>query len=289
LTATAPGRSTPGRRVDLHTHTRFSDGALGPEELLALASRCGVGTLAITDHDSTAGLARARAALASPAAPSPPLDLIPGIEVSSAADGHDLHILGYFVDSEHPGLVAHLERFHEERRARAQAIVERLAQLGAPLDLEQVFAAAGPGVVGRPHIARALLDAGHVFSMEEAFRRYLGPQGLAFVPRPAFPPARAIEMLHAAGGLSVLAHPGGAVSADELGRLVDAGLRGVEVWHPQHGQGLVRRWRDLARQHGLLETGGTDFHEPGRGLEPGGIAVPPGVVARLKEAAGVAA
>ena len=289
MSLTPPGDRPAGRRVDLHTHTRFSDGALAPEELLALAARCGVGAIAITDHDSTAAFARGRDWLAGSDAPEPPLELISGIEISSAAGGHDLHVLGYFVDPGHAGLVEHLARFRDERLARAHAIIERLRRLGVPVDAEAVIGYAGPGVVGRPHVARALIDAGHVASMDEAFRRYLGPQGSAFVPRPAFRPEQAIALIHAAGGVSALAHPGGGVTAEALEALVGAGLRGVEVWHPQHGAGMVRRYRELARRFGLIETGGTDFHELGRGVEPGSIPVPPAAVTRLKEAAGVAA
>ena len=278
-----------GRRVDLHTHTFFSDGALSPEALVALALARQLAILAITDHDSVEGLPRAREALRVPASGGSALELVPGIEISAARGGADLHILGLYVDAEHAGLRQHLERFRGERVQRARAIVERLGALGVPVDAERVLALAGPGVVGRPHVAQALLEAGHVDTMDDAFRRFLGSQGRAFVPRPSFQPEQAIEIIHAAGGVSVLAHPGASLSDSTLEHLVECGLRGVEVWHPQHGVATVRRYRELARRLGLLETGGSDFHGPTRGVELGDMPVPLAAVARLKEAAGVAA
>jgi len=274
-----------GRRVDLHTHTHFSDGALAPEELMTRAAERQLGTLAITDHDTVEAIARARAWLAGPAAA--PFELVPGVELSSAIEDLDLHILGYFVDPEHGVMLERLAQFRAERLERARAILARLEALGVPVNLRDVLELAGPGVVGRPHVARALIHAGHTESMEDAFRRYLGAQGAAFVPRPAFRPEQAIEIIHGAGGVSVLAHPGAALSVAVVERLVAAGLRGVEVWHPQHGVATVRRYRELSRRLGLPETGGSDFHEPGRGVELGGMPVPPAAVARLKQAAGV--
>lgn len=288
--AAAPSNGAQGgRRVDLHSHTHFSDGLLAPEALIALALERQLAVLAITDHDSVAGLPRAAAALRAAAPAGVTLELIPGIEISTAHEALDLHILGLYVDAEHPGLHEHLARFRAERVERARAIVERLARLGAPVDLERVMGLAGPGVVGRPHVAQALIEAGHAENVDDAFRRLLGAQGSAFVPRPAFRPERAIEIIHAAGGLSVLAHPGASLAVSVIEGLVAAGLRGIEVWHPQHGSATVRRYRELARRLGLLESGGSDFHAPGRGMDLGDLPVPLAAVARLKEAAGVAA
>jgi predicted metal-dependent phosphoesterase TrpH len=271
-----------GRRIDLHAHTTFSDGLLTPEELVRHALERRLSALAITDHDSVEALGRARAAL------DTTLELIPGIEVSTSLDGLDLHILGYYVDAQDASLLARLERFREERRERALAIVARLKTLGAPVDGAQVLASAGPGVVGRPHIADALVRAGHVDSLDAAFRLYLGSRGEAFVPRPAFRPSDAIALIHSAGGVSVLAHPGASLPVSIVERLVGQGLRGIEVWHPQHGATAVRHYRALAAKLGLLETGGSDFHGPSRSAELGDIAVPFSVLAALKDAAGVA-
>lgn len=288
--AAAPSNGVQGgRRVDLHSHTHFSDGQLSPEALVSLAIERQLATLAITDHDSVAALPRAGAALRASSPASLALELIPGIEISTAHEGLDLHILGLYVDVEHPGLHEHLTRFRAERIQRARAIVERLAQLDAPVDLERVLALAGPGVVGRPHVAQALVAAGHADTLDDAFRRFLGAQGSAFVPRPAFHPERAIEIIHAAGGVSVLAHPGASLAVSVVESLVEGGLRGIEVWHPQHGATTVRRYRELARRLGLLESGGSDYHAPGRGADLGDMPVPQAAVTKLKEAAGVAA
>ncbi|HET7225789.1 MAG TPA: PHP domain-containing protein [Candidatus Eisenbacteria bacterium] len=277
----APPAARGGRRIDLHAHTLISDGSLTPEGLVSLAVERGLAALAITDHDAIDAIEPAR--LAAP----PALELVPGIEMSTALDGQDLHILGFFVDAAYPPLLDTLVRFREERRTRARAIVERLAQLGFALDPEQVLASAGPGVVGRPHVAEALRRAGHVPSVDDAFRLHLGVHGDAYVPRPAFAPSDAIALIHAAGGVSVLAHPGAMMEDAVVERLIGVGLRGIEVWHPQHGSTAVRRWHAFAERHGLLETGGSDFHHPQRGAMLGDLPVPMRALDRLKEAAGV--
>jgi hypothetical protein len=270
-----------GRRIDLHAHTVFSDGLLSPEELVERARARGLAALAITDHDSVDGVGRARAAAEAA------LEVVPGIEISSAAGGQDLHVLGYYVDGADPALRERLARFRDERVARARDIAGRLDALGVPVDVESVLESALPGVVGRPHLADAMVRAGHAETLEDAFRRFLGARGQAFVPRPAFRPEEAIALIHAAGGVSVLAHPGAATGDARIESLVAQGLRGLEVWHPQHGPALVRRYRALASRLGLIATGGTDFHGPGRGLDLGDLPVPARVLAHLKQAAGV--
>jgi predicted metal-dependent phosphoesterase TrpH len=276
-----PPESKGGRRVDLHSHTTFSDGLLSPEALVEHAVERGLAALAVTDHDSLESLPRTRAAAGTR------LDIVPGIEISSTRDGADYHILGYFIDPAHPALLERLEGFREERRRRVHQIVERLRDAGVPVDAEVVIALGGHGVVGRPHVAEALLRAGHVGSVDDAFRRFIGPQGVAFVPRPAFRPEAAIELIHAAGGISVLAHPGAHLPDAVIESFVGRGLRGIEVWHPQHGAHAVRRFQALAAKLGLLATGGSDFHGPGRGADLGSMPVPPGVVTALRRAAGV--
>jgi len=276
-----PPATRGGRRVDLHTHTLFSDGLLTPEAVVAHALEHSLAALAITDHDSIDGVERARVAAGSA------LELVPGIEISSSLDGADLHILGYYVDPTEAGLLEALARFREERLRRAQAMVERLAALGAVVDFDEVLELAGPGVVGRPHVAEALLRGGHVETMDEAFRRFIGAHGEAFVQRPSFRPERAIDLIHAAGGVSVLAHPGSSVSDLVIEQLAAAGLRGLEVWHPQHGAVAVRRFHALARRLDLLETGGSDYHGGAHGAQLGDLAVPASVLGPLKQAAGV--
>jgi len=277
-----PPQSPGGRRVDLHSHSIFSDGALSPEALVARAVDRHLAALALTDHDTVEGIAPAREAAAGM------IELVPGIELSSAFDGVDLHILGYYLNPDDARLCERLVRFRDERRRRALAIVDRLAAAGAPVDPQAVLRRAGPGVVGRPHVAEALVEAGHVESLDQAFRRYIGPQGVAFVPRPAFSPEEAIALIHAADGVSALAHPGALLADAVIERLVASGLRGIEVWHPQHSPTTIRRYRALATRLGLVETGGSDFHAEGRGTDLGDIAVPITVLAPLKQAAGVA-
>jgi len=274
----APPRTT--RRVDLHTHTTCSDGRLSPEALMALAIERGLAAIAITDHDTVEALAPA-------ARVRGPVELVPGLEMSTSMDGTDLHVLGYFVDAEHLELKDRLRRFRIERLDRAHAIVDRLASLGAPVDESRVLARAGTGVVGRPHVAAELVDAGHVPDLDEAFRRFLAMGAPAYVARPAFHPLEAIALNHSAGGVSVLAHAGASVPDFAIERLAEGGLRGLEIWHPQHGMTAVRRLRALARRLDLLETGGSDYHGAGRSVELGEISVSLATLERLKQAAGV--
>ncbi|MBI1799583.1 MAG: phosphatase, partial [Candidatus Eisenbacteria bacterium] len=199
-----------------------------------------------------------------------------------------LHVLGYYIDPEDAVLLDRLTRFRKERLDRAMAIVARLTELGVPVDGHAVLASAGPGVVGRPHIAAALVEAGHVETLDMAFRRYLGLNAEAFVPRPTFRPEDAITLIHQAGGVSVLAHPGAGLPISVVEHLASEGLRGIEVWHPQHGAASVRHYHALAAKLGLIETGGSDFHGPGRSLDLGDIAVSVSVLGTLKAAAGVA-
>jgi len=288
------GRSPAvGGRIELHAHTHFSDGTLSPADLVALATTRGLTALAITDHDSVAGVAPAmtaadalRAARTEDGAAPP--EIVAGIEVSSALEGNDVHVLGYFVDWRSEALASRLERFREERRARARAILDRLAVLGVPVAEEEVFASAGPGVVGRPHIAHALLRAGYVPTIDVAFQRYLGTHGSAFVARPTFHSAEAVRVIREAGGAAVVAHPA-SLAARLIEQLAEAGLAGIEVWHPQHGTATQRRWRELARTLDLVASGGSDFHGPHRGVGLGEMPVPERALAELRARAQPAA
>ena len=273
---------TGDRRLELHAHTHFSDGALAPEALVELAVERQLFALAVTDHDSVEGVAPATAAAAGR------LEVVPGIEVSSTLEGHDLHVLGYFVDPGHAPLMRRLERFREERRERAHAILRRLEEIGAGVPAADVFAAAGPGVVGRPHIAHAMVRAGHVPSLEVAFQRFLGRRGSAYVPRPAFASVEAVRMIRDAGGVAVLAHPG-ALARRLAESLVEVGVAGIEVWHPQHGTATQRHWYEVAKELGLVASGGADFHGPQRGAGLGELPVPPGTLEALRARAGSAA
>ncbi len=278
MTAPRPAR-TAGRRVDLHAHTFFSDGQLSPEELVEHALGRGLVALAITDHDTVEGVAR------SLVAGGGRIRIVPGIELSTSLEGYDLHMLGYFLDYQSESLRERLENFREERRSRALAIMQRLRELDAPVDETAVFAAAEPGVVGRPHVAHALVRAGHVPSVEAAFQQFLGPRGRAFVQRPSFHSEDAIACIREAGGASVLAHPGPQLPVTIVERLKEAGLDGLEVWHPVHGPAALRRWRETARKLRLIETGGSDFHGTHRGAGLGDMPVPERAVESLLDAA----
>ena len=278
---TGPALVPGGRRVDLHAHTTFSDGTRSPEALVARAVEKHLAALGVTDHDTVEAIPRARAAAGSS------LELVPGIEISTAFEGADLHVLGYYLNPDHGPLRERLEAFQTERRDRALAIVDRLRELGVPVDLDHVLQLAGPGVVGRPHVAEAMVRAGLVTDFDQAFERYLGTQAPAYVPRPAFSPGEAIALIHAADGVSVLAHPGPQMPDSVIERLHEAGLRGIEVWHPQHGGSTVRRYQALAQRLGMLVTGGSDFHGEHRSLDLGELPVPITVLDPLKQAAGV--
>lgn len=278
MTGARPPR-TGGRRVDLHSHTFFSDGQLSPEELVDHAESRQLVALAITDHDTVEAMPRALAAAEGR------LRLVPGIEISSTMGEWDLHMLGYFIDYQSESLLDRLMAFRGERRQRALAIMQRLREQGAPVDEKAVFAAAEPGVVGRPHVAQALLRAGHVPSVEAAFQKFLGSRGTAFVPRPAFPTEEAIACIRDAGGAAVLAHPGPGLPELVVERLKEAGLDGLEVWHPMHGAPAIRKWRLAAKRLHLIESGGSDFHGTHRGAALGDMPVPERTVELLADAA----
>jgi predicted metal-dependent phosphoesterase TrpH len=262
--------------VDLHSHSTASDGALSPADVVALAAERGVRHFALTDHDTTAGIAEATAA-----AHALGVELIPAIEIS-AWTGREIHILGYFIDPDHPRLRALTAQRGDERLARAAAMCERLAELGFPVELERVLARA-TGQVGRPHIAAELVAAGHCRDFSNAFDRLIGNDGPAYVESPRVTGPQAIAAIHAAGGVAALAHPG--VGDPDLSgalpTLAQAGLDAVEVAHPAHDRSARRNWRRLARAHGLLCTGGSDFHRPG-GLYPGDHGVEVDVLEALR-------
>lgn len=270
--------------VDLHTHTTASDGQYRPAELVELARRARLTTLAITDHDTVGGIDEALGA----ASTGRPLLIVPGIELSAEDDRGDVHVLGYFIDHQHDELRAHLNAFNLQRTERAWRILDRLAALGAPVARERVQALAAGGVIGRPHIARALVETGAVDSVGEAFSRYLYTGGPAYVARERLSPREAIAVIHAAGGAAVLAHPGIVPDYAELiAELAACGLDGVEVAHPQNDGVARANLAGLARKYGLIMTGGSDFHGPAikPGIALGMVTPPPGCVKALRERA----
>jgi 3',5'-nucleoside bisphosphate phosphatase len=248
-------------RADLHVHSNASDGTDPPAQVMRRAARAGLDAVALTDHDTVAGHARARLAL--PAG----LTLVPGMELSCRLDGHSLHLLAYLFDPDDPELAAETERIRDDRVRRARAMVARLADLGVAISWDQVAAIAGTAVVGRPHIARALVASGVIAEPGQAFTRdWIGAGGRAYVDRYALDPARALRLVRAAGGTAVLAHPragraGEWVMSDEqIAWLAAAGLAGLEVFHPDQNERQRSELLALARDLGLVATGGSDDH-----------------------------
>ena len=265
---------------DLHTHSTISDGILTPRELVNQAAAAGVTYLSLTDHDSTDGLPEAQAA----AADHPGLTLIPGIEISTDITEGEAHILGYLFDTENAELQATLESFRDDRVGRARRMVQNLERLGVPVTWERVVEIAGQGAIGRPHIAQALMEAGHVPSIREAFDRYIGNFGPAYAGRRKMAPEEAIRLIRQYGGLPVLAHPDETPGLEAmLPALAGAGLAGMEVDYGLYPAELRARFRALADQYGLLALGGSDYHGPGRAADCplGGSQTPPEAGERL--------
>lgn len=241
--------------ADLHTHTTFSDGRLDPEALSECVSSAGLTAFSVTDHDTVAGLPGAAAAAAARG-----LEFVPGIEMSTQTGGVEMHILGYYIDVDHPGIIRYTTDMPERRRDRAANIVDRLGELGYPIEMSDVNDAAGEGTIGRPHIAQVLERLGHVSTVGEAFARLIGQDRPAFVPSEKVDTIEAIGIIHDAGGIAVLAHPGQWTRHGVLLSLIRGGLDGLEVRHPSHAGWLVDYYRGLATDFALIRTGGSDFH-----------------------------
>jgi 3',5'-nucleoside bisphosphate phosphatase len=268
-------------RADMHSHSTASDGTCPPEEVMRRASAAGLDAIALTDHDTVAGHHAAAAAL------RPGLTLVPGMELSCRLQGHSVHLLGYLFDAADAELAAECARIRESRVQRARAMVDRLAELGVPVTWEQVSALAGDGVVGRPHIARAMVEAGVISSPDEAFGPdWIGAGGRAHVTRYALDPARAIALIRAAGGVTVLAHPRAGSRAwmipdDVIADLAAAGLHGIEVWHPDQERAQRARLTALATDLGLVASGGSDDHGALTGFRIGCETIAPEEYQRL--------
>jgi predicted metal-dependent phosphoesterase TrpH len=246
-------------RADLHVHSNASDGTDPPAEVMRRATQAGLDVVALTDHDTTAGHDPARRAL--PAS----LTLVPGMELSCELDGHSLHLLAYLFDPDDPQLAAETRRIRDDRVLRAHAMVDRLADLGVPITWDDVTAIAGSSVVGRPHIARAMVASGAITAPPQAFTQdWIADGGRAYVTRYALEPVRAIGLVRAAGGVGVLAHPRANrdlfLVDDQIAALAAAGLAGVEVFHPDQPADVQAGLLGLARDLGLITTGGSDDH-----------------------------
>jgi len=264
-------------------HTTASDGRCTPRELVDRVAAAGITVMAVTDHDTTASYtdveARARAR---------GIEAIPGIEITAVEDGRDVHVLGYFLDPSNTRLIEFLRVQRETRVKRVHAIAARLAELGVPIDLQMLLDEAQRNLgrsIGRPQVARALQLAGHVADTKEAFDRFLGNGGPAFVSRPGSPPEVVIGIIHRAGGIASLAHPGRTRIDPRIEPLAVAGLDALEVYHSDHDEAAVQRYHRMATELGLLMTGGSDFHgDPAHGIEPGASTLPPPEWQRLNAA-----
>ncbi|MBA2290314.1 MAG: PHP domain-containing protein [Chloroflexia bacterium] len=272
--------------VDLHAHTSASDGTLRPHELVALAAERGIQVLAVTDHDTVDGLAAARGAAADLG-----VVLVPAVELSTTERGVELHVLGYGVDPDDPSLLGELRELARSRVGRITAMIARLHAAGFAVDRDSILAQSEEGSIGRPHLARALIEIGAATSVDDAFQRFLKPGRPGWVPRDPFTPEQAVALLVDHNALPVLAHPWstGDIPAI-LRRLIPLGLRGMEVFYGEYDAGRRSALRDIADHHALIATGGSDYHGPHfrEGRELGAAPVPIDVFDELV-AAGVRA
>jgi 3',5'-nucleoside bisphosphate phosphatase len=266
--------------ADLHLHTSRSDGLLSPSDLVRRAYAEGLRVLAVTDHDTTDGVEEALAE-----ADRLGIRCLPGVEVGVQCLGVDVHILGFFADPGAPVLQELLAGLRRARKERFRGMIGRLRLLGFPISDSELCASIPPGnPLGRPHLAAWLAARGWVADPEEAFRWHLGAGGPAYLPNCTPTPEVVLRTLLASGAVPVLAHPGIGRCETLVERLVAAGLMGLEVHHPRHDKAVTARLRILAAKHGLLETGGSDYHGCGRDLLPGSVRAPAGAVVRLDAA-----
>ena len=241
-------------KVDLHSHTNYSDGFHSPEELVHKAKEVGIDILSITDHDSVNGIAEAIKI-----GRKLGIEIVPGVEISSDLRGAEVHILGYFIDINNKDLDHYLEFFREERVLRAKRIIDKLNNHGIKLTLNDVMKIAKKSAVGRPHIAQAMVEKEFVGSYFEAFNKYIRNGGPAYERKVHLSPQSAFKIISDAGGLSFIAHPAN-MPQSLIKELIEAGADGLEVIHPSHSKDLIRFYRGIVNEYYLLESGGSDFH-----------------------------
>ena len=266
--------------VDLHVHSTASDGKFPPEEVVRQAGRAGIRYLALADHDSVDGIIPALQAVKA----FPRMKLLPCVEVSTDVPDGEVHLLGYFIDYTDENLKATLRKFRESRLNRAQKMVKKLGTLGIHVRWERVKEIAGAGAVGRPHIAQAMMEKGYIKNMREAFFKYIGREGPAYVEREKMTPVEAVGEVLKYGGLPVLAHPLSTQGAEAwVAELKSMGLAGIEVYCNDYSSDDMKILIGLATKYDLLTTGGSDFHGMGgpRQREPGDIPLPREPVDRL--------
>jgi predicted metal-dependent phosphoesterase TrpH len=266
------------RFADLHLHTFFSDGTYSPEELVAQAELQELQVLALTDHDTVEGcLATAEACRAAG------IEFISGTELTAEQDGHEIHILGYQIDLQNPKLLREIGKFQIVRQNRIREMVQRLNELNVPLQAEEVFALANCRAPGRPHVARALVQAGLVGSLDEAFERFLKKNRPAWVPKFKMSASVATELIHQSGGVAVMAHPGLNRSDEVIPIMVEGGLDGIECFHTKHSAATAEHYLQIAERFHLLVTGGSDCHGLSKGRPLiGSVRLPYVYVEKLK-------
>jgi len=243
------------RFADLHLHTQFSDGTFTPEELVWRAQNAGLACIALTDHDTVEGCARTATACA-----AVKMDFIAGAELTAEHAETEVHVLGYFLDTQNKKLLERIAKFQSVRQNRIKEMVAALNQLGVPLKAEAVFALANCKSPGRPHVARALVKEKLIGSLDEAFEKYLKKGRPAWVPKTKMSALEGVELIHQAGGLAVMAHPGLNRTDEIIPDLVDAGLDGIECFHTKHSTVMSERYLEIAEKYQLLVTGGSDCH-----------------------------
>ncbi len=251
-------------KADLHLHTTASDGRLEPRELVSLAVKVGLDVIAITDHDTIDGVRPALAA----AEAFPSLMVVPGVEINTDVPHGEVHVLGYFIDYTDEKLAVALQRLRDARSERAQGMIAKLSKLGMNIDWQRVLELAQGGSIGRPHVARALFEKGYVSSEKEAFDKYIGHDGPAYVERYKLLPVEAVRLITDAQGLPVLAHPADIGDLTELvPKLKAVGLVGIEVYYGGYSSDVIAKLLKVANKYDLIPTGGTDYHAFGGGFE----------------------
>ncbi|MDF9407428.1 MAG: DNA polymerase III PolC [Pelotomaculum sp. PtaB.Bin013] len=269
--------------VDMHVHTSASDGTDSPVEVVARAKEIGLEAIAITDHDTVEGIKPAMEA-----GHVFGIEVIPGIELSTESNEEEIHILGYLLDITDKEFLKTISLFRSYRLKRVEQMVGKLQKLGLPVVMDRVMAFSGTGSVGRPHLAAAMVEAGVVNDLAEAFDKFIGKGCPAYVPRYKIEPAEAVQLIRKANGLPVLAHPGLSYSSKSILELVQKGLIGIEAYHPSHSRELSEYYRKLGEEYNLIITGGSDYHgvghKEGQGL--GMVTVSYAVLQEMKNRKG---
>lgn len=264
--------------ADLHLHTNFSDSTFSPQQLVDEAKKAGLYCIAVTDHDVTSAIAPVKEIA------SDSLEVIPGIELSAEIDSKEIHVLGYFIDPGCERLQEEIRKINLIRKKRVHEILDKLRNLGVDLEPDDVFSIAGEGSISRLHIARAMLSKGKISNIYEAFSRYIGNKGPAYVGKFSLTPQDAIKLIKEAKGIAVLAHPQVSNCDELLPTFVKAGLRGLEAYYPEHSEAVVKYYLQVADKYGLLVTGGSDCHgEAKSGVTVGKVSIPYELVEKLKK------